>query len=179
MLAPGIPYDWSIVTVYFNTNDNHLASESNKHVVQAKPSLTAPFHVLTFDNLRLETVFQDVGEEPGGLRYLKRCLQDSPRFSLVRYFTTRSLFRPSALTDHLEEAIPGPDQDPGSKYNSEVQAHGRTMWRRQTASYLIITSGCNFTITAFFSHKRYILVVIMRVFLHEERELQNSSSQAN
>jgi len=95
--------------------------------VQAKPSLTAPFHVLTFDNLTLETVFQDVGGEPGGLRYLKRCLQDSPVFRSFAISLLARFFRPSALTDNLEEAIPGPDQDPGSKYNSEVQAHGRTM----------------------------------------------------
>ena len=38
--TPGIPCDWSIVTVYFNTYVNHLAShaQSKKHVEQVKPS---------------------------------------------------------------------------------------------------------------------------------------------
>lgn len=88
--------DWSIVTVYFNTYVNHFAShaQSKKHVAQVKPSYTAPFDALTFDILRQETVFQEMG----GLRYLKtEMLTDSPllsprRFSLVRYFVTRSLF---------------------------------------------------------------------------------------
>ena len=94
--APGIPCVWSIVTVYFNTYVNHLAShaQSKKHVEQGKPSYTVPFDALTFDILTQETVFQEMG----GLRYLKtEMLTDSPllssrRFSLVRYFATRSLF---------------------------------------------------------------------------------------
>ena len=94
--APGIPCDWSIVTVYFNTYVNHLPShaQSKKHVEQGKPSYTVPFDPLTFDILTQETVFQEMG----GLRYLKtEMLTDSPllssrRFSLVRYFATRSLF---------------------------------------------------------------------------------------
>lgn len=99
--SSGIQYflcscDWSIVTVYFNTYVNHLAShaQSKKHVAQVKPSYTAPFDALTFYILRQGTVFQEMG----GLRYLKtEMLTDSPllssrRFSLVRYFATRSLF---------------------------------------------------------------------------------------
>ena len=65
--APGIPYDWSIVTGYFNTCLNHLASR--KHVEYVKPSYTAPFGILT-----RETVFQKVG----GLRYQRRCFQALP-----------------------------------------------------------------------------------------------------
>ena len=42
--APGIPYDWSIVTVYFNTCLNHLPLR--KHVEYVKPSYTAPFDIL-------------------------------------------------------------------------------------------------------------------------------------
>ena len=94
--APGIPCDWSIVTIYFNTYVNHLAShaQSKKHVEQVKPSYTEPFDALTFDILTQERVFQEMG----GLRYLKiEMLTDSPllssrRFSLVRHFATRSLF---------------------------------------------------------------------------------------
>ena len=43
--APGIPYDWSIVAVYFNTCLNHLPLR--KHVEYVKPSYTAPFDILT------------------------------------------------------------------------------------------------------------------------------------
>ena len=61
--TPGIPCDWSIVTVYFNTYVNHLAShaQSKKHVEQVKPSYTEPFDALTFDILTQERVFQDNG----------------------------------------------------------------------------------------------------------------------
>ena len=61
--APGILCDWSIVTVYFNTYVNHLASfaQSKKHVEQVKPSNTAPFDALTFDILTQETVFSGNG----------------------------------------------------------------------------------------------------------------------
>ena len=72
--APGIPYDWSIVTVYFNTCLNHLPLR--KHVECVKPSYTAPFDILT-----RETVFQKVG----GLRYLRRCFQALP-FSIPAVF---------------------------------------------------------------------------------------------
>ena len=48
--APGIPRDWSILTVYVNTYVNHLASraELNKLDVRVKPYYTAHFHILTF-----------------------------------------------------------------------------------------------------------------------------------
>ena len=48
--APGIPCDWSILTVYVNTYVNHLGSRAglNKRGELVKPYYTAHFHILTF-----------------------------------------------------------------------------------------------------------------------------------
>ena len=48
--APGIPRDWSILTVYVNTYVNHLASraELNKLDVRVKPYYTVQIRILTF-----------------------------------------------------------------------------------------------------------------------------------
>ena len=54
---PGIPYDWSILTV--RRSFAFLRADSNKHVEHVKPSYTAPFDVLTFEILSRETVFQN------------------------------------------------------------------------------------------------------------------------
>jgi len=51
-----LPYEWSIVTVNFNTYIFERA-ETNKHAEYVKPSDTAPFDGLTFDILTRETVF--------------------------------------------------------------------------------------------------------------------------
>ena len=88
-----IPYDWAIVTVYYNTYVNHLASraQSIKHVEHVKPSYTALFDVLPFDIEIQETVFLEGGGVVGGLRYLKRCLKALPA-SLFPLFSACSLF---------------------------------------------------------------------------------------
>ena len=48
--APGIPCDWSILTVYVNTYVNHVGSRAglNKRGELVKPYYTAHFHILTF-----------------------------------------------------------------------------------------------------------------------------------
>ena len=79
--APGVPCDWSFVTVHFNTYIVHqsfgfMSAESNKHVEHVRPFYNAPFDVLTFDILTSVVVFEEVGRVGGGLKYLKRCLQD-------------------------------------------------------------------------------------------------------
>ena len=51
-----LPYDWSMVTVNFNTYI-FARAETNKHTEYVKPSDTAPFDGLTFDILTRETVF--------------------------------------------------------------------------------------------------------------------------
>ena len=51
-----LPYDWSIVTVNFNTYI-FARAETNKHAEYVKPSDTASFDGLTFDILTRETVF--------------------------------------------------------------------------------------------------------------------------
>ena len=71
---PGIPYDWSILTV--RQSFAFLRTDSNKHVEHVKPSYTSPFDVLTFKILSPETVFQEVGV----LEYWKRWLQAAPFF---------------------------------------------------------------------------------------------------
>ena len=83
-----------IVSGYFNTYVNHLASRAqcNKHVKQVKLSYTAPFDVLT-----RETVFSGRPRVSGWIEvFEKGAYVLSPflslRFSLVRFFSTRSLF---------------------------------------------------------------------------------------
>ena len=100
---PGIPYDWSILTV--RRSFAFLRADSNKHVEHVKPSYTAPFDVLTFEILSRETVFQEVGV----CEYCKRWLQAAPFFlltffSLIRYFTACSFFSSCALTEILAQA---------------------------------------------------------------------------
>ena len=73
--------------------------ESYKHGERVNPFYTAQFGTLTFDILTRETVFLEVGRVVGGLRYLKRCLQELT-FSLPAVFA-RFLFRPSARTESL------------------------------------------------------------------------------
>ena len=48
--APGIPYDWWMATVYFNTYVSHLVSraESSKHVEHLNPYYTTLFDVWHF-----------------------------------------------------------------------------------------------------------------------------------
>ena len=79
--APGIPRDWSILTVYVNTYVNHLASraELNKLDVRVKPYYTAHFHILTFLSffflsLSFDTRngFLEVGGVASGLRHSRR-----------------------------------------------------------------------------------------------------------
>ena len=76
---PGIPYDWSILTV--RQSFAFLRADPNKHVEHVKPSYTAPFDVLTFEILSRETVFQEVGV----FEVWKRCLQAAP-FFLPNFF---------------------------------------------------------------------------------------------
>ena len=107
-----LPYDWSIVTVNFNTYI-FARAETNKHAEYVKPSDTASFDGLTFDILTRETVFyKEVSGIVGGLWYLKWCLQAAPPFShpaVSRSFAILSLlarfFRSSALTESLAQAI--------------------------------------------------------------------------
>ena len=65
----------NIVTVYFNTCIDHLASQVqslNRHVKHMKPSYTTPFDVLTF--LTQETVFQEMwGGGSGWIEVFKKC----------------------------------------------------------------------------------------------------------
>ena len=122
MPAPGIPYDWSIVTVNVNIDVNRFAlrasrtqSQTNMKSVWNPPTL----HILTFNILTQETVFLEVPKEGGslgrgvgvlcGLSYLKICLQACP-FCLSAVF--RSLaFSPLpcflclfAVTESLAQA---------------------------------------------------------------------------
>ena len=80
--APGIPRDWSILTVYVNTYVNHLTSraELNKLDVRVKPCYyTVHFHILTFLSffflsLSFDTRngFLQVGGVVSGLRQPRR-----------------------------------------------------------------------------------------------------------
>jgi len=80
----GVPYNWSILIFYANTDVNHLASraESNKPGERLKPSYSVHFN--TRDSLM----------EVGRLRYLKRSCRLSP-FLLPQFFA-RLLFRCSS-----------------------------------------------------------------------------------
>ena len=66
--APGIPYDWSILTVYVNhINCLTSHSETEKNIVRVwTPSFTGHLDILTYVILTRETVFLEVGR----LRYL-------------------------------------------------------------------------------------------------------------
>ena len=81
--APGIPRDWSILTVYVNTYVNQLASraELNKLDVRVKPYYTVQIHILTFLSffffflsLSFDTRngFLEVGGVASGLRQPRR-----------------------------------------------------------------------------------------------------------
>ena len=93
-----LPYDWSIVTVNFNTYI-FVRAETNKHAEYVKPSDTAPFDGLTF------------WHKKRFFTYLKWCLH-APPFShpaVSRSFAILSLlarfFRSSGLTESLAQAI--------------------------------------------------------------------------
>ena len=100
---PGIPYDWSILTV--RQSFAFLRADPNKHVEHVKPSYTAPFDVLTFEILSRETVFQEVGV----FEYLKRWLK-AASFFLPTFFRSFAIlllagfFSSCSLTQSLAQA---------------------------------------------------------------------------
>ena len=104
--APGIPCDWSIVTVYFNTYVSQSRAESNKHAKHVKPSYTTPFDVRHFHP---RYGFLGSGRGSGRMDYLKRYSEATP-FSLLVAFPSSAFsllagfFRSSALTESLVQA---------------------------------------------------------------------------
>ena len=80
------------------------------------PFYTAQFGTLTFDILTRETVFLEVGRVVGGLRYLKRCLQELT-FSLpavlrmLAFSLVAPSFRSPALTESQAQVSTGTPHD--------------------------------------------------------------------
>ena len=105
---PGIPYDWSILTVYFNKERQSFAvllPDSNKHVEHVKSSYTAPFDVLNIWNFVTRNGFSRSGRIWVFEKMVKGCLLlSSYLFSLIRCFTACSLFSLCALTKSLAQA---------------------------------------------------------------------------
>ena len=81
-----------------------------KHGERVNPFHTAHFGILTFDILARETVFLEVGRVVGGLRYLKRCLQELT-FSLPTVFRSLafSLLARSFRSPERTDWEPGTD----------------------------------------------------------------------
>ena len=80
------------------------------------PFYTPQFGTLTFDILTRETVFLEVGRVVGGLRYLKRCLQELT-FSLPAVLRSLAFsllarsFRSPALTESQAQVSTGTPHD--------------------------------------------------------------------
>ena len=95
MPAPGIPYDWSIVTVYFNAYVNHLASRAQSLRNISSMCETLPDqNFWRFDICHFNTRNGFFTSSP---------LLSIRRFSFIRWFTARSLFGASALTYSLAQ----------------------------------------------------------------------------
>ena len=104
---PGTPYDWSILTVYFNTYANHLLSCSQ--ILTNMSSMWNPStpHLSTFWHLKFshEKRFSRSGRIWVFEKMVKGCLLlSSYLFSLIRCFTACSHFSSCALTKSLAQA---------------------------------------------------------------------------
>ena len=131
MPAPGIPYDWSIVTVYFNTYVNHLASRAQSLRNMSSMCETLPDHNFwRFDIWHFNTRNGFFTSSP---------FLSIRRFSFIRWFTARSLFGASSLTYILAQInFPTTDWDNGGgeyghlKVENDIVDNG---WIDQRQSY--------------------------------------------
>ena len=99
--APGIPFDWSILTVYVN-HINSLHGQRKNIVRVWTPSFTAHLDILT---CHFDTFFwkwADWGVCKDAYR-LSAPLLSFCHFTLARFFTACLLFCLSALTDSLAQ----------------------------------------------------------------------------
>ena len=142
------------MTVYFNTYVNPLASRAQSLTDMSimwnspTPSL---FDVLTFDILTRETVSRGRSSGQIKVHVFEKMLTDSPllssrHFSPVRFFTARSLFCSSTLTESLAQAL-----------NTWVQALKtlKTVTTPYSAAHTRLNKGASPTVS-----KRIVLLAV-------------------